>query len=40
MENADATKDVAAGDWAHSSPPIPVTAKYNSCLRENVSTHE
>jgi hypothetical protein len=40
MENADATKDVAAGDLAHASPPIPVTAKYNSCLRENMSTHE
>ena len=40
VENADAAKVAPAGDWAHASPPIPVTAKFNSCLKENVSTHE
>ncbi len=40
VENADAPKAAADGDWAHASPPIPVTARFNSCLRENVSTHE
>jgi hypothetical protein len=40
VENADATKGVTTGDWAHASPPIPVTAKFNSCVKENVSTHE
>ena len=40
VENAEAPKAVDPGDWAHAPPPIPVSANYNSCLKENVSTHE
>ena len=40
VETADAPKADEAGEWAHTSPPIPVSAKYNSCVKENVSTHE
>ena len=40
VENADATKADVAGEWAHTSPPIPDSAKYNSCVKQNVSTHE
>jgi hypothetical protein len=40
VENADATKGAAEGEWAHVSRPLPVSAEYKSCVKENVSTHE
>jgi hypothetical protein len=39
VENAGAAKDLDPGAWAHVSP-IPDTAQFNSCLKENVSAHE